>query len=156
VLAVNGALHAPERYAIDFVQLDAKNQLFSGPESALSSVVRDGPWPLRVLRAPAAGQHHGGRRRSVRVGQQLGRLGNSGNSGNSTGPHLHFHIMDGPSPLGSNGLPFRFTRFASDGTIADDSSLFAGQPVTYAPPPAGVHRGELPLNLQVLDFGTGL
>jgi murein DD-endopeptidase MepM/ murein hydrolase activator NlpD len=45
----------------------------------------------------------------VRVGevvvpdQVLGRLGNSGNS---TQPHLHFHVMDGPQPLGSRGVPF--------------------------------------------------
>ena len=36
-------------------------------------------------------------------GQVLGRLGNSGNS---TQPHLHFHVMDGPQPLGSRGVPF--------------------------------------------------
>ena len=28
------------------------------------------------------------------------------NSGNSTEPHLHFHISDGVSPLGSEGLPY--------------------------------------------------
>src|SRR3954453_15429790 len=31
----------------------------------------------------------------VRAGQVLGRLGNSGNS---DFPHLHFHVMNGPSP----------------------------------------------------------
>jgi murein DD-endopeptidase MepM/ murein hydrolase activator NlpD len=39
----------------------------------------------------------------VRKRQLLGLLGNTGNS---DGPHLHFHIMDGPSPLQPNGLPF--------------------------------------------------
>jgi hypothetical protein len=39
----------------------------------------------------------------VAPGQVLGRLGNSGNSGQ---PHLHFHVMDGPQPLGSRGVPF--------------------------------------------------
>jgi hypothetical protein len=40
----------------------------------------------------------------VRKGQILGLLGNTGNT---DAPHLHFHIMDGPSPLQSNGLPVR-------------------------------------------------
>ena len=38
----------------------------------------------------------------VRRGQTLGLVGNSGNS---TEPHLHFHITDANSPLGSEGLP---------------------------------------------------
>jgi murein DD-endopeptidase MepM/ murein hydrolase activator NlpD len=40
----------------------------------------------------------------VTPGQLLGRLGNSGNS---TQPHLHFHVMDGPKPLGPRGVPFQ-------------------------------------------------
>lgn len=41
----------------------------------------------------------------VRQGQLLGLLGNSGNS---TGPHLHYHLMDGDRIFRSNGLPSRF------------------------------------------------
>jgi murein DD-endopeptidase MepM/ murein hydrolase activator NlpD len=37
----------------------------------------------------------------VRRGQVVGLVGNSGNS---TEPHLHFHIADGVSPLGSEGM----------------------------------------------------
>ena len=40
----------------------------------------------------------------VTRGQVVGLVGNSGNS---TEPHLHFHISDGNSPLGSEGLPYR-------------------------------------------------
>jgi murein DD-endopeptidase MepM/ murein hydrolase activator NlpD len=39
----------------------------------------------------------------VTRGRVLGLLGNSGNS---TEPHLHFHVSDGMSPLGSEGLPY--------------------------------------------------
>jgi len=45
----------------------------------------------------------------VKVGDRVKTglvLGLVGNSGNSTEPHLHFHITNGPSPLGSEGLPY--------------------------------------------------
>ena len=38
----------------------------------------------------------------VRRGEMLGRLGNTGNT---SAPHLHFHLMDGASVLGSSGCP---------------------------------------------------
>jgi hypothetical protein len=42
----------------------------------------------------------------VRRGQVIALLGNSGNS---TEPHLHFHVSDGVSPLGSEGIPYALT-----------------------------------------------
>jgi Peptidase family M23 len=50
----------------------------------------------------------------VKVGEKVKRgqvLGLLGNSGNSTEPHLHFQVMDGPSPLGSEGLPYHIDAF---------------------------------------------
>lgn len=41
----------------------------------------------------------------VEQGAPLGKLGNSGAT---TGPHLHYHLMDGPKILVSDGLPARF------------------------------------------------
>lgn len=45
----------------------------------------------------------------VKKGQSLGLLGNSGNSSE---PHLHFHVVDGPSFLGANGVPYAFEKFS--------------------------------------------
>lgn len=50
----------------------------------------------------------------VRVGDQVkpGQvIGLVGNSGNSTEPHLHFHISDANSPLGSEGVPYEYNAF---------------------------------------------
>ena len=44
----------------------------------------------------------------VKTGQVLGLVGNSGNS---TEPHLHFHLSDGNSPLGSEGIPYLHQSF---------------------------------------------
>src|SRR4030095_11727688 len=54
----------------------------------------------------------------VKVGDKVKRgqtVGLVGNSGNSTEPHLHFHISDANSPLGSDGLPYVFPSFEVQG-----------------------------------------
>jgi Peptidase family M23 len=87
----------------------------------------------------------------VRVGETLGLLGNSGNS---NAPHLHFQLMDGPIPLGSNGIPFRFSRFRGEGVLGNFLQVFAlGSRGRLAPRLRGERRAALPLNDQVIDFG---
>jgi murein DD-endopeptidase MepM/ murein hydrolase activator NlpD len=46
----------------------------------------------------------------VKRGQVLGLVGNSGNS---TEPHLHFHLSDANSPLGSEGIPYTLESFTT-------------------------------------------
>ncbi len=50
----------------------------------------------------------------VHVGQVLGRIGNSGDS---TEPHLHMHVVNGPSFIGAQGVPFAFAQFAATGSL---------------------------------------
>jgi hypothetical protein len=85
----------------------------------------------------------------VRVGQPLALLGSSGNS---NAPHLHFQLMDGPSPVAASGIPYRFSRFSVAGTLTNFGGLFADQPARIAPQLRGVHRNQLPLSLQVIGF----
>ena len=52
----------------------------------------------------------------VKVGDRVKRgqvLGLVGNSGNSTEPHLHHQVSNGPSPLGSEGMPYAFDRMST-------------------------------------------
>ena len=86
----------------------------------------------------------------VTTGQVLGLLGNSGNTDT---PHLHFHVMDGPSPLLANGLPYVFTSFTGEGRLTDEQPLFTGGTVTIDKDAlSGPHENELPLNDQVVSF----
>lgn len=83
----------------------------------------------------------------VRRGQVLGLLGNSGNS---DAPHLHFQITDGPSGLGSEGLPFIFDSLQVAGTIPSLDGLLGGNP--WKPSVPVVRRQEMPLENEVVRF----
>jgi hypothetical protein len=96
----------------------------------------------------------------VKPGERVARgqvLGLVGNSGNSVAPHLHFHVMDGPSPLGSNGLPYHIDAFTvsgyTPGTEAFDQAEANGTPLAITPerPPLGV-RNALPMDQTVIRF----
>lgn len=88
----------------------------------------------------------------VRAGQQLGLLGNSGNT---SAPHLHFHAMAGPSPLGSNGIPFEHDHFTLTGQLVDEDldRLIAGGAVKLKKTDERIEKA-LPLDLNVVDFGA--
>ncbi len=78
----------------------------------------------------------------VRRGQVLGLVGNSGNS---TEPHLHFHIENGNSPLGAEGLPYTLPSFEVVGHGWDWKP-------TNAKGPAEVHKNEIPLENEIVNF----
>jgi murein DD-endopeptidase MepM/ murein hydrolase activator NlpD len=195
-MAVNGLLRVPERFAIDWIKLDADGRIFAGDGTKLSSYAYYGT-PIHAAAAgtvvnlydqadeqvpnqPARGittENIGGnmvvidmgghaftfyahmQRGSLKVklgdhvatGQVIGLLGNTGNS---SAPHLHFHVMDGPSPLDANGLPYVFTHFTSKGVVSagSDDALEHGTPVRIDPRLAGNHVRELPLNEEVVGF----
>src|SRR5205814_9714567 len=96
---------------------------------------------------------------TVRIGDQVKKgavLGKLGNSGNTSGPHLHFHIMTGPSVLGSDGVPYLIESFNLAGQIdiaafeaAPDLAGNWGKGGLSKPEP---HEREFPLNLNIIDF----
>ena len=82
-------------------------------------------------------------------GQVIGKLGNTGNT---DAPHLHFHIMDGPSFLLSNGLPFEINSFRTEGRLTNYDAFQEGAPAKISPEQSGGHRRELPLHRTVNSF----
>ncbi|MFG1281521.1 M23 family metallopeptidase [Xanthobacter autotrophicus] len=200
IMAVNGRLRVPERFAIDFVQLDAADRLFTGDVHKLESYayygvpvhsVADGvvvnlydATDAQVPGGNAKGittENIGGNMLVIDIGggnfafyahMQRGSLkvklgdkvrtgdviGLLGNTGNTTAPHLHFHVMDGPSPLDANGLPYAFTRFQGQGVANPAGADFFDKPVPAEIDRtrlAGPRQDALPLNNEVVDFGDG-
>ena len=195
-LSIDGTVHAPERFAIDFSQLNANGRLYEGPIPDFSSwgffgarihaVARGrvvavqtgqseqtpGVLPTGQTVSTAGGNYvvvkiskgryafyahlqpgglRVGKGDRVRKGQVLGLLGNTGNTDS---PHLHFHIMDGPSPLQSNGLPFVFSSFTGQGLLTDNDALNDGQVASIDPGRLkGSYRDRMPLGDQVVTFG---
>jgi hypothetical protein len=197
-LPINGRLRAAQRFAIDFVQLNADDRLFSGNQQRLANwkyfganihavadgvvvstvdgqpnqvpggfasgatletaagnaIIEDignGHFALYAHLQPSSLRVKKGDR--IRQGQIIGLLGNSGNT---DAPHLHFHIMDSPSPLDSNGLPFEFISFEIQGRVSSAEALDAGLkgmkvPVDRSAGPSS-HHHQMPLVLDVMNF----
>jgi murein DD-endopeptidase MepM/ murein hydrolase activator NlpD len=112
----------------------------------------DGRYALYAHLKPGSVRVHEGER--VERGQVLGLVGTTGNSSE---PHLHFHVTAGPSPLASNGVPYRLRSFRSTergvSTAAFDQAIVRGQPIEVEPvsgPP--LRERVLPLDLWIVDF----
>lgn len=90
----------------------------------------------------------------VHVGQVIGRLGNSGNT---SAPHLHFQLMNAPSALVGEGVPYAIDRFGLAGQINiaawDASNSVAG---VWAPGwtnnAVAAQKDRFPLNLNIIDL----
>ena len=200
VLSLNGALHDGQRFAIDYMRLNAAGEFVHGDTTQVANYVDYGaavlavadarvvstldtlddqmpghlPDPASITIANVDGNHvvldlgHGRfafyahlQKGSVTVylGQHVAAgtvLGKLGNSGNTSGPHLHFHLMDGPSVLGSEGMPYVVGRFTTVGQV--DTAAFGAAPGISGVwgrdrttrPIAQMQR--FPLNLNVIDF----
>lgn len=85
----------------------------------------------------------------VRRGQALALLGNSGNS---DAPHLHFHVSDGNSPLGAEGVPYVLESFEMQGVLPSKKLLVEGG---WKPQPGGTtdrRRLEIPIENAAVTF----
>lgn len=203
---INGRYHLAERYAIDWVQLNADGQVYAGDKTDLASyayygapihAVADGEIvavsddlpdqppgadpPVGSLQVDQFGGNYvverftqdghdyyafyahlkpGSASAAVTVGQQVSagdQVGALGNSGNSDAPHLHFHVMDGPNPLGSNGLPYVFDSLTMVGRAASpaavDAAAGSGAALALATGgPTGPRTDEMPLWMDVVDL----
>jgi murein DD-endopeptidase MepM/ murein hydrolase activator NlpD len=98
---------------------------------------------------------------TVKAGDRVKRgqvIAHVGNSGNTLAPHLHFHVMDSPSPLASNGLPYTIDAFtvtgSTGGTAAFDKAEAEGSALAITPiaPPRAV-KNALPLDQLEIRFG---
>ncbi len=66
----------------------------------------------------------------IRRGALIGRVGNSGMS---PGPHLHFHLAEGPNPFIDQGLPMRFSHFEAGGQWFDQPMTIPTRMIVIAP-----------------------
>jgi hypothetical protein len=90
----------------------------------------------------------------VKTGQVLALVGNTGNS---LVPHLHFQLMDQPSSLAANGLPYEIDSFEVTArvisTAAFDQAEADGTPIphTILNPPEHPKKA-LPLDQLIITF----
>jgi len=200
VQSVNGSLFDAQRFAIDWVRIDAGGRIVAGDGShvrnhnaygapiravargrVVSTLARLPDQPPGQLPDPASitletvdGNHvvqsiGNGRYAfyahlqrgslTVRPGQRVRRgqvIGRLGNSGNTSAPHLHLHVMDSPSVLGSNGVPFVFDRMTRTGRLsAAEFDAAASLEGAFSPRifrRAQPRRDQLPLDLDIVSF----
>ena len=198
--SVNGGLYDAQRFAIDYMRLNADGELVRGDPSDVHSyvgygaevlAVADGnviatldnlddqkpgalPDPASITVETVDGNHvvidignglyvfyaHLQKDSlTVRVGTHVSRgmvIGKLGNSGNTSAPHLHFHMMNGRSVLGSDGLSYLVDDFDLAGQIDvrtfDESPTLAGYWGQRRWKKMIPERDRFPLNLNIVNF----
>ncbi|HSS20411.1 MAG TPA: M23 family metallopeptidase [Pyrinomonadaceae bacterium] len=85
----------------------------------------------------------------VRRGQTLALLGNSGQA---DAPHLHFHVTDGNSPLGAEGVPYVFESFELFGVLPSKKVLVNGEGWKPGPAKPETRRREMPTEDTIVGF----
>jgi murein DD-endopeptidase MepM/ murein hydrolase activator NlpD len=76
----------------------------------------------------------------IRRGTLLGRVGNSG--GLSPGPHLHFHLAEGPHPFIDRGLPMQFSHFEAGGQWFERPTTIPSRMIVSVPEEHADPRGD--------------
>jgi len=84
----------------------------------------------------------------IRRGTLLGRIGNSGNS---PGPHLHFHLAEGPNPFIDQGLPLKFSHFSAGGQFFDIPTTIPTRMIVIGPTEENGAMGAKTMNNEIMD-----
>ncbi len=72
----------------------------------------------------------------VKVGDHIRRgtlLGYAGNSGHSPGPHVHYHLMNGPNLYLDQALPVKFSRFWAGGVFHSEPTVITTRLIVTGP-----------------------
>jgi Peptidase family M23 len=112
----------------------------------------NGNYALYAHMKPGSIRVHAGQ--TVMPGQVIGLVGNSGNT---IAPHMHFQLMDRPSSLDANGLPYEINAFRitaqTPGTAAFDAAEANGTVLAVKPVEAADQVTDaMPLDQLIISF----